>query len=75
MILLDSNAVAERLGCSRQQVCKLARLGIIPSYKWGKEYRFKDTELEEWVENQRFQTTLDVSALEDFLRQDIYKGD
>lgn len=74
MVLLDSSTVAERLGCSRQQVCRLARLGILPSFKWGKEYRFKEAELEEWVEKQRFQTTFDVSALEDFLRQDIYRG-
>ncbi|MCR9093732.1 MAG: helix-turn-helix domain-containing protein [bacterium] len=47
--LLRANEVAELLGSSTWRVYELARLGQIPSVRFGRTVRFSESELEKWI--------------------------
>ncbi len=51
--LEDPDAVATRLGVTREYVRRLAREGRIPSFKVGKFLRFDHDEIEQWIERNR----------------------
>lgn len=44
--------VAKYLRLNRQKLYKFAQDGIIPAYKFGREWRFKKDRLEQWIEEQ-----------------------
>jgi excisionase family DNA binding protein len=48
--VLDAKQAAELLGAHVETVRRMARRGDIPSYKMGKDWRFKREELMRWVE-------------------------
>lgn len=50
--LLTTNDVAERLARSARWVREQAREGAIPSFKLGKAVRFRESEIEAWLDKQ-----------------------
>lgn len=51
--LLDVKQVAEYLGLHRVTVVEFARLGKLPAFKVGREWRFRADEIREWLDAQR----------------------
>ena len=49
---LTVSEVSEYLRLRTQKLYKLAQKGRIPAYKFGREWRFKQDRLEQWVEEQ-----------------------
>lgn len=49
MLLLTAEQVAEQLQVKKSRVYEMARLGIIPSVRMGRQIRFDQRALEEWV--------------------------
>lgn len=51
--LLDVGQVAELLGVRRRWVYEAAQRGDVPSYQIGRYRRFRASELESWLQQQR----------------------
>jgi excisionase family DNA binding protein len=49
--LLQADEVAAMLGVSVQRVYALAREGLLPSVKLGRQVRFDSKQLEEWIKS------------------------
>ncbi len=49
---LTVSEVSDYLRLKTQKLYKLAQKGGIPAYKFGREWRFKQDRLEQWVEEQ-----------------------
>jgi len=50
---LTLEQIAEYLQMSTSSIYKMAQAGRIPSYKVGRQWRFKTEEIDGWVENQK----------------------
>ncbi len=46
---LSIEEVAQRFGINRTTVYRLAKLGRLPAFKVGNQWRFSEMRLEEWV--------------------------
>ena len=44
--------VSDYLKLKKQKLYKLAQKGKIPAYKFGREWRFRENRLEQWIEAQ-----------------------
>jgi excisionase family DNA binding protein len=55
--VLNTLEAAKFLGAHPQTVRKLARSGTLPSFKLGKDWRFRKASLLDWVEQQHFGNT------------------
>ena len=51
--LMDVKQVCEYLGLHRVTVVEFARLGKLPAFKVGREWRFRADEMREWMDEQR----------------------
>lgn len=51
--ILTVEEVAEYLKLAKKTVYKMAVEGTIPAFRVGKFWRFKKTEIEEWIKNNR----------------------
>jgi len=51
--LVGVKDVAQHLGCSRNYVYELVELKALPVYKIGNRFRFRITEVDEWLGVQR----------------------
>ena len=51
--LLDVKQVSEYLGLHRVTVVEFARLGKLPAFKVGREWRFRADEIKAWLDRQR----------------------
>lgn len=49
--LLDAKQVAAIMGIDWRKVHRLARAGVLPHIKVGCEYRFRESTLEAWIED------------------------
>jgi len=49
---LTLEQIAEYLQMSTSSIYKMAQAGKIPSYKIGRQWRFKKEEIDRWVEKQ-----------------------
>jgi excisionase family DNA binding protein len=50
-MLLHANDVAEMLGVSTARVYELARTGILPSVRIGRQVRFSAASIGAWIQN------------------------
>ena len=50
--LLDAKAVAETLGLHPQTILRLARRGLLPGIYCARRWRFRRTDLVQWIERQ-----------------------
>ncbi|MFP4082417.1 MAG: helix-turn-helix domain-containing protein [Candidatus Aminicenantes bacterium] len=50
---LTLEQIAEYLQMSTSSIYKMAQSGKIPSYKVGRQWRFKKEEIDRWVEKQK----------------------
>ena len=48
--LLDTAAIAERLGMSVSTIRKWVHYGFIPHVKLGRAVRFREKDIEKWIE-------------------------
>ncbi len=55
--LLSTGAVAKWFGVSQRTVCLWAECGEIPAIKVGKQWRFREEELQEWLESAQARVT------------------
>ena len=51
--LMDVKEVSAYLGLHRVTVVEFARLGKLPAFKVGREWRFRADEIREWMDEQR----------------------
>lgn len=51
---LTLEQIAEYLQMSTSSIYKMAQAGKIPSYKVGRQWRFKKEEIDKWVEHNKF---------------------
>ncbi len=51
---LTLEQIAEYLQMSTSSIYKMAQAGKIPSYKVGRQWRFKKEEIDKWVERNKF---------------------
>jgi excisionase family DNA binding protein len=49
--ILDVEGAADVLGVSKTTIYKLARDGILPATRVGREWRFSRTNLVDWIKN------------------------
>ena len=52
-VLMDSVMVARLFGCDVQKIRRMASKGEIPSYRIGRELRFDENEIKEYLERKR----------------------
>lgn len=52
-IILTIKEVAQYLKVNERTIYRLAASGDIPAFKVGNSWRFKQTDLEEWIAQQR----------------------
>ncbi len=57
--LMDVRQVSEYLGLHRVTVVEFARLGKLPAFKVGREWRFRADEIREWMDRQRRNPVVD----------------
>jgi len=57
--LMDVKQVSEYLGLHRVTVVEFARLGKLPAFKVGREWRFRADEIREWMDRQRRNPVVD----------------
>ena len=51
--ILGAHEVAELLKLRHSTVLDLSRRGVLPAFKIGKHWRYRRSDLEEWMERQR----------------------
>lgn len=44
--------IAKYLRLNRFKVYKLSQKGVLPAYKFGREWRFKKERIDQWIEEQ-----------------------
>ena len=54
--LLDVNAVAERLGVSRQTVYRMTWRGDLPASRVGERLRYRPSDVDDYIDRNRVQT-------------------
>jgi excisionase family DNA binding protein len=54
--------VAQMIQISQRQVRALINQGELPAFKFGREYRVKEAELEAWIEDHRISSHKEVGA-------------
>jgi len=57
--LMDVKQVSEYLGLHRVTVVEFARLGKLPAFKVGREWRFRADEIREWMDRKRRNPVVD----------------
>ena len=57
--LMDVREVSAYLGLHRVTVVEFARLGKLPAFKVGREWRFRADEIREWMDEQRRNPVVD----------------
>jgi|GEM_PF-829527 excisionase family DNA binding protein len=55
MHYLTPKDLAQRYQISERQVTHLARIGLLPGFRIGKLWRFKEEDLQEWEKRRRIQ--------------------
>ena len=56
--LWTARQVANYIQVHEQTVWEWARDGVIPCIRIGRKYRFREEEIERWLQNQRFRSGL-----------------
>lgn len=57
--LLDAKAVADMMGIHWRTVIRLAESGQLPAYKVARQWRFRRSDVEEYLERQRYRPQSD----------------
>ena len=55
--LMDIKAVAKYLRLKESTVYAWAQTGKLPAFRLGRLWRFRQSDLEDWLENKRFRRT------------------
>ncbi|MCL4540049.1 MAG: helix-turn-helix domain-containing protein [Bacteroidetes bacterium] len=62
---ITTRQVAEKLCISRKQVIRWIRGAGLPSYQIGRDFRFIESEIDEWIEHHKYRTEFDSRLLDD----------
>ena len=49
-LFLSSAQVADSLGVSQRTICLWAEVGEIPAFKLGRQWRFREQEISQWLD-------------------------
>lgn len=72
-MFLNTREVAEKLDCCEQSVRRMVKTMGLPAIKYGKCLKFREKDLDEWIDEHAFKGTYDVSSLyDDLIRRGKY---
>jgi excisionase family DNA binding protein len=49
---MTADEVADYLTLTKAKVYRLSQRGVIPAYKFGREWRFRKERIDQWIEEQ-----------------------
>lgn len=65
---LTTRQVAAKLAVSRKQVIRWVKGAGLPSYQIGRDFRFVESEIDEWIERHKYRTEFDAELLSEYLQ-------
>ncbi len=63
--MMTTEQLATYLGMNEEVVRRMARRGLVPSYKISNRFRFYQLEIEEWIQKQRYAGELEMRKREE----------
>lgn len=61
--LMSTGEVADKLGVHRKLVLRYVKNLGLPAYRFGKEFRYIEAEVDAWIQNFRHEEDFDPDAL------------